>query len=76
MSVPASEPQPLIIRGRAIRADDNGLICLNDIWTAAGFTKNMRPADWGPGRIFACLIPLISRSPSVPVSRDDTVDRA
>lgn len=40
------EPKPLIIRGRAIRADDDGLICLNDIWTAAGFTKHQRPFDW------------------------------
>jgi hypothetical protein len=46
MSVPTSEPKPLILRGRAIRADDNGMVCLNDIWSAAGFTKNQRPADW------------------------------
>jgi hypothetical protein len=46
MSAPASEPQPLSIRGRAIRADDSGLICLNDIWSAAGYKKNRRPADW------------------------------
>lgn len=36
----------LVIRGRAIRVDENGLTCLNDIWTAAGFTKNQRPGDW------------------------------
>ena len=46
MSAPASEPKPLVIRGRAIRADENGLICLNDVWSAAGYTKNRRPADW------------------------------
>lgn len=46
MSVPTPEPQPLVIRGRAIRADENGLICLNDIWSAAGFTKHQRPFDW------------------------------
>jgi hypothetical protein len=38
--------QQLVIRGRAIRADDHGLICLNDIWSAAGFTKHQRPFDW------------------------------
>ena len=38
--------RPLVIRGRSIRADEQGLICLNDIWTAAGFTKNQRPGDW------------------------------
>ena len=37
---------PLAIRGRSIRVDENGLACLNDIWTAAGFTTNKRPSDW------------------------------
>jgi len=37
---------PLVIRGRAIRADENGLICLNDIWSAAGYKKYRRPGDW------------------------------
>jgi hypothetical protein len=41
-----SAPAPLSIRGRAIRVDENGLTCLNDIWSAAGFTKNQRPNDW------------------------------
>lgn len=36
----------LVIRGRAVRFDENGLACLNDIWSAAGFTKNHRPGDW------------------------------
>jgi hypothetical protein len=36
----------LKIRGRAIRSDQNGLICLNDIWSAAGFTKNQKPPQW------------------------------
>lgn len=43
MVVDASQ---IVIRGRAIRTDENGLACLNDIWTAAGFTKNQRPGDW------------------------------
>lgn len=38
--------RPLVLRGRAIRTDANGLICLDDIWTAAGFTKTRRPFDW------------------------------
>lgn len=38
--------QPLVIRGRTIRADQSGLICLNDIWSAAGYTKHQRPVDW------------------------------
>jgi hypothetical protein len=36
----------LAIRGRAVRVDENGLTCLNDIWSAAGFTKNRRPSHW------------------------------
>lgn len=36
----------LVIRGRSVRFDENGLACLNDIWSAAGFTKNQRPGDW------------------------------
>ena len=36
----------LVLRGRNIRFDENGLACLNDIWTAAGFTKTQRVNDW------------------------------
>lgn len=36
----------LTIRGRAVRFDEDGLACLNDIWRAAGFSKNQRPSDW------------------------------
>jgi hypothetical protein len=42
----APEGQKLTIRGRAIRVDENGLTCLNDIWSAAGYTKKRRPNDW------------------------------
>ena len=43
----------LVIRGRSVRFDENGLACLNDIWKAAGFTKHQRPNDWSrlPGTI-------------------------
>lgn len=34
------------IRGRSIRSDENGLICLTDIWDAAGFKVNQKPKDW------------------------------
>jgi hypothetical protein len=36
----------LKIRGRAVRSDENGLICLTDIWKAAGFTVNQKPGQW------------------------------
>ena len=39
-------PKTLVIRGRSIRVDESGLACLNDIWGAAGYTKNRRPYDW------------------------------
>jgi hypothetical protein len=42
-----SDPaQSLVIRGRDIRFDDNGLACLNDIWKAAGYSKHQTPAQW------------------------------
>ena len=43
----ADDPvRDIIIRGRAVRFDETGLACLNDIWSAAGYTKNQRPGDW------------------------------
>ncbi|MBN8968967.1 MAG: KilA-N domain-containing protein [Rhizobiales bacterium] len=36
----------LKIRGRSIRSDENGLICLTDIWDAAGFKVNQKPGQW------------------------------
>lgn len=36
----------LKVRGRSIRSDENGLICLTDIWEAAGFSVNQKPNDW------------------------------
>lgn len=43
----------LVLRGRNIRFDENGLACLNDIWKVAGFTKNQQPGEWSrlPGTI-------------------------
>lgn len=41
-----SDSNALKIRGREIRKDENGLVCLNDIWRSAGFTKNRRPGHW------------------------------
>ena len=36
----------ITIRGRKISRDINGLLCLNDIHSAAGFSKNQTPSDW------------------------------
>ncbi len=35
-----------VIRGRNVHVDDKGFVCLNDIWTAAGFSAKQKPADW------------------------------
>lgn len=42
------DSNPLVVRGRKVRFDENGLACLNDIHRAAGFSKNQRPSDWSP----------------------------
>lgn len=34
------------VRGRDVRLDPDGLVCLNDIWSAAGYSKNQKPNDW------------------------------
>ncbi|MGH6849825.1 MAG: KilA-N domain-containing protein [Methylocella sp.] len=34
------------VRGRRVRVNENGLVCLNDIHVAAGFSKNQKPNDW------------------------------
>ncbi|UES51561.1 KilA-N domain-containing protein [Roseibium aggregatum] len=41
-----TEALPIKIRGKKIQIDENGLVCLNDIWEAAGFSKNQKPSDW------------------------------
>lgn len=35
-----------VLRGHAVRKDDQDRICLNDIWRAAGSPLNQRPFDW------------------------------
>lgn len=40
-------PAPLKIRGREIRQDEQGRICLNDIHKSGGFSTNQKPDDWG-----------------------------
>ncbi|MCA3797220.1 MAG: KilA-N domain-containing protein [Burkholderia sp.] len=36
----------LILRGRKVRIDADGFVCLNDIQRAAGYSVNRRPVDW------------------------------
>ncbi|CAJ0890976.1 hypothetical protein AMST5_04095 [freshwater sediment metagenome] len=37
----------LPVKGRKVRIDEKGRVCLNDIHKAGGFSKNHRPSDWG-----------------------------
>lgn len=37
---------PLKVRGRVIRTDDEGFVCVTDIYAASGSTKNNRPVDF------------------------------
>lgn len=45
-----------VIRGRTIHVEEGGFVCLNDIWRAAGFSKNQTPADWRALQITGGLI--------------------
>jgi hypothetical protein len=35
-----------VLRGRSVRVDENGMVCLNDIHKAGGFSVNRTPAQW------------------------------
>lgn len=41
-----SKTPEIVFRGRTIRVDDNGLVCISDIWSAAGFSVNQKPSQW------------------------------
>ncbi len=41
-----AEMQVMIFKSTKIRVDENGLVCLNDIHAAAGYSKNQAPGDW------------------------------
>lgn len=43
---PAANDMLPVLRNQAIRSNAEGLICLNDIWSAAGSDKTRRPAEW------------------------------
>jgi hypothetical protein len=36
----------VLFKSARIRVDEKGLICLNDLFKAAGFSKNQTPGDW------------------------------
>lgn len=42
---PANDFCP-VLRDQKIRANSNGLVCLNDLWSAAGGDRARRPAEW------------------------------
>lgn len=41
-----TEMKVMLFKQSRIRVDDKGLVCLNDIHRAAGFSKNQTPSDW------------------------------
>jgi hypothetical protein len=43
IKMPSKNVTPFIVRGRKVRVNENGLVCLNDIHLAAGFSKNQKP---------------------------------
>lgn len=49
-----------VIRGRTIRVDADGFVCLDDIWRAAGYSVRQKPADWKElavtGRLIVALL--------------------
>jgi len=53
---PIQPPSFPKVRGREIRTDADGFVCLNDIWSAAGFKKNQQPTDWKELQITGQLI--------------------
>ncbi|MCO5083213.1 MAG: KilA-N domain-containing protein [Rhizobiaceae bacterium] len=40
------EMKVMLFKKTRIRVDEHGLVCLNDIHKAAGFTTKQRPSDW------------------------------
>ena len=41
-----AEMKVMIFKKTKIRVDENGLVCLNDIHAAAGYSVNHMPSDW------------------------------
>lgn len=42
----ANDNQQPILRSKALRTNDDGLVCLNDIWAIAGSPHARRPGEW------------------------------
>jgi hypothetical protein len=46
----AGEGFEIILRNRRVATDDNGNVCLNDLWRLAGEPESKRPNDWHRGQ--------------------------
>lgn len=46
----------LTVKGRPVRIDAEGRLCLNDIHQAGGFSKNHKPSDWAALEVTKQLI--------------------
>lgn len=74
MSLPSITP--FKIRGRNIRLDEQGRVCLNDIHLAGGFSKNQTPHDWGRSESAKSLMVTVlekSRGKSPTFSKTDVL---
>lgn len=61
---PSNDDQFPVLRGRQVRRDKEGRICLNDIWEVAGRPTEQRPSDWrqtpGTARLVQAALRLIT----------------
>lgn len=55
-----SDTPPLIIKGKAIREDANGFVCLDDIWELASTSPSKQPAFWKRNKAVVRLIARLS----------------
>lgn len=72
-----SDESQLILRGKAIREDADGLLCLNDIWSLAKGKETRSPSRWkalpGTKRLVAALKQKIVKSALIEKKQIKTV---
>ncbi|MDP5280621.1 KilA-N domain-containing protein [Sphingomonas sp. DG1-23] len=55
------EPKQLVIRGKAVAEDENGLICLDDLWALAAAKPAQKPAKWRAGAAAKALLGALAK---------------
>src|SRR5262245_6667968 len=46
----ADIPTEIVLRGSRVATDQDGNVCLNDLWRLAGTPENRRSRDWYPSK--------------------------